>query len=95
MGKNYIEARNTRELCEIMGLPESEAMKIEMRCDLVMAICEVIEKNGWTHAIAAKEAGVGRTVITAIMNGNLENISTDRLIDIAHGLSLRVQLKVA
>lgn len=51
-------------------------------------------KKKYTHAEAAKKADVGRTVITAIMNGDLRRISTDRLIDIAHNLGLTVQLKV-
>ncbi len=46
-------------------------------------IRRVIEKKELTHAQAAKVSGMGRTVITAIMNGNLDKISTDRLIDVA------------
>jgi len=93
--KNYFEAKNTKELCKLLGVPESEAAKIEMRRNLVIAIKKTIEKQGWTHQAAAQESGVGRTVITAILNGNLEKISTDRLIDIAQSLGLKVQLKVA
>ena len=48
-----------------------------------------------THQQAAEKSDVGRTVITAIMNGNLQKITTDRLIDIAQGLGLKVQLKIA
>lgn len=84
MSKEFFEVKNTKKICSILGLPESEAAKIEMRRDLVLAIKRIVEKNKWTHAEAAEEAGVGRTVITAILNGNLEKISTDRLIDIAY-----------
>lgn len=95
MSKNYFEAKNTKELCKILGVPQSEAGKIEIRRNLVIAIKKVIDKNGWTHQETADEVGVGRTVITAIVNGNLEKISTDRLIDIAHNLGLKVEMKVA
>ena len=95
MAKNYVEAKNTRELCKILGLPESEAMRIEARRELVMAISEAVEKNGWTHEYAAEQAGVGRTVITAIVNGNLDRISTDRLMSVAQGLGLDFALEVA
>ncbi len=95
MSKAYFEAKNIKELCKILGVPESEAAKIEMRRELVVAIRRTIEKKGLTHELAAEEAGVGRTVITAIVNGNLEKISTDRLIDVAQNLGLKVQLKVA
>jgi len=93
--KPYLEAKNARELCKILGLPLSEAPKVEMRTQLVIAIKRAIERGNLTHLQAAHKAGVGRTVITAIINGNLGSISTDRLIDVAHRLGLRVQLKVA
>lgn len=93
--KPYVEAKNAKEICKLLGLPMSEAPKIEMRTELVVAIKRAIERGKLTHAQAATKADVGRTVITAILNGNLDGISTDRLIDIAHSLGLRVQLKVA
>jgi predicted XRE-type DNA-binding protein len=93
--KSYFEVQNLKELCELMGLPPSEAARLRIRVDLAKAIRKVIEQNGLTHAIASEKADVGRTVITAIANGNLNNISTDRLIDVAHALGLKIQLKVA
>lgn len=93
--KSYFEAKNLTELCNLMGLPESEAPKLRMRLDLAKAIRRVIEKKEMTHKEASEKTGMGRTVITAIMNGNLDKISTDRLIDIAQSLGLKLQLKVA
>ena len=95
MSKEFFEAKSTKQLCKILGVSESEAAKIEMRRNLVVSIKRTVEKNGWTHAEAAEEAEVGRTVMTAILNGNLEKISTDRLIDIAHRIGLKLMLKVA
>ena len=95
MNANLFEAKNTRELCKLFGVDEKEAAKIEMRRDLVIAIKKVISKNAMTQEEAAEKAGVGRTVITAVVNGNLKKISTDRLIDIAQNLGLAVKLKVA
>ena len=93
--KSYFEAKNLAELCTLMGLPESEAPKLRIRLDLAKAIRRTLEKKDMTHAVASKKTGIGRTVITAIMNGNLDKISTDRLIDIAQALGLKLHLKVA
>ena len=93
--KNFKEAKNIQELCKILGLPASEGPKVRMRVDLAVAIRHLIERKKMTHQQAAKKSNVGRTVITAIMNGNLQRITTDRLIDIAQGLGLKVQLKIA
>lgn len=93
--KSYTEAKSIKELTDVLGLPKSEAAKIAMRTSLVIAIRRIVEKKNWTHAEAAKRAGVGRTVVTAVMNGNTTHVSTDRLIDIAQNLGLTVTLKVA
>lgn len=93
--KNAVVAKNTKELVKVLGLPTAEAAKIEMRTSLVVAIRRLVEKKGWTHAETAKRAGVGRTVITALLNGNTTHVSTDRLIDVAQSLGLTVTLKVA
>ena len=91
----YFVARNPRELCQLLHLPSSEADRMEARRNLLLAIKKRMEKNHWTHEEAAKLCGVGRTVITAVVNGNLEKISTDRLMNLAHKLGLRIRLKVA
>ncbi len=93
--KNYFEAKNTKELCKLLGLPASESTKVEMRRNIVIAIRRTLEAKDLTHAAAAKKAGVGRTVITGIVNGNIEKISTDRLIDVASNLGITLELKVA
>ena len=93
--KNYFEVKNSKELCKLLGLPPSATAKVEIRVELAIAIRKELARQQMTHAEAAKRTGVGRTVITAIMNGNLNSISTDRLIDVAQGLGLKVQLKVA
>ena len=93
--KNYTEVKTMKELGRALKLPKGEAAKIDMRTDLVLAIKKTVERKGLTHAEAAKRAGVGRTVVTAILNGNSTHVSTDRLIDIAQNLGLRVTLQVA
>ena len=93
--KNYTEVKTVKDLVKTLGLPKTEVSKIEMRTNLAIAIKRAIEKRKLTHAGAAQQAGVGRTVITAVMNGNTTHISTVRLIDIAQNLGLTVTLRVA
>jgi len=95
MKKKYVEAKSVQDICEMLHLPKSEAPRISVKVGIAVAIRKKIEKLHLTQVEAAKKTGIGRTVITAIVNGNLARISTDRLIDVAQGLGLRVQLKVA
>lgn len=94
MTTQFFEAKSIDDLCALLGLPASQAPKVAMRRDLVVAIRKSIEMQQLTHAAAAKIAGIGRTVITAIVNGNIDKISTDRLIDVAHAFGLSVSLKI-
>ena len=91
----YVEARTTEDLCRALGLPRTHAPRVHMRVDLVAAIRRQIQRQSWTHGEAARRAGVGRTVITAIVNCNLGSISTDKLLDVAERLGIKVSLKVA
>ena len=95
MNKDFFEIKGIKQLCKQLDIPISEASKIEMRRNLVIAIQKIIQKTNWTHFEAATKAKVGRTVITAVLNGNLDKISTDRLIDIAQRIGLKVHLNVA
>ena len=92
--KQTNEYRSVTALAKALHIPEGEARRIDIRTDLVVAIQKAINKKKLTHAESAKVTGVGRTVITALMNGNSRHVSTDRLIYIADQLGLRVSLKV-
>ena len=95
MSKPFIEIKNVTELCKVLGLSKSQAARAEIRRDLVLAIHGKIKTKKFTHIKAAELAGVGRTVITAIVNGNIGKISTDKLIDVADSLGLDVHIRVA
>lgn len=95
MRKPYIDIKSVSELCKVLGLPKSQAARVEIRRDLVLAIHKKIKTRKLTHEKAGQLAGVGRTVITAIVNGNIGKISTDKLIDVADSLGLDLHIRVA
>lgn len=79
---------------KFFGVPPERTQLRKIRIGLVMAIRKVVEKR-YTHLQAAKKAGVGRTVITAIMSGNLQGMSLDRLTMIALALGIKMELRIA
>ncbi len=95
MSKPYSEIKNVSEICKALGLQKSQAARVEIRRDFVTAIFAKIKAKKLTHEKALELAGVGRTVITAVANGSIGKISTDRLVDIADGLGLDIAIKVA
>jgi len=73
---------------------ETDKARIAVREILVAGIQEVVKQRRITHTAASFETRVGRTVITAVLNGNLNKISTDRLLRIASRLGLRAEAKI-
>jgi predicted XRE-type DNA-binding protein len=92
-----IVAKNASELAEALGLTPSDGLEIEIRSDLNDKIIQVVEKKRLTHAQVAKLAKTSRTRVTAIMNRNTYEISTDLMLRIlaALGVHAKVQFKVA
>ena len=94
-GKKYIEVSNQTDLAKLLGLSSGQEARLRIRNDLVLAIYRLIEEQNLTHAAAAKKAGIGRTIITSIVNGNIAKISTDRLLEVADRLGLTIKFKIA
>lgn len=58
----------------------AEGMEIEFRSDLNDKIIEVVGKKGLTHSEVARLAHTSRTRVTAILNRNTHDISTDLML---------------
>lgn len=87
-----ITARNARELAEALGLTPAEAVEMEVRSTLNDKIIDVVDHLGLTHAQVAKLCGTSRTRITAIVNRNTQDVSTDLLLRILARLGYRSKI---
>jgi predicted XRE-type DNA-binding protein len=87
-----IVARNAKELADILGLSPADGLEIEIRSDLNDKIVEVIEKKGLTHAQVAKLAKTSRTRVTAILNRNTHDVSTDLMLRVLASLGVQAKL---
>lgn len=56
--------------------PDRE-LELAVRSALNTKIIQVVEKRGFTHAQVASLSGTSRTRVTAMMNRNTKDISTD------------------
>jgi len=85
-------ARTAGELAEVLGLDRADGIEIAVRSALNTKIIQVIEKRGLTHAEVAALAGTSRTRITAVINRNTNDISTDLMLRVlgALGVSAKV-----
>lgn len=88
-----VVARNARELANVLGLTPAEGLEIEVRSDLNDKIIETVAKKGLTHAQVAQLSGTSRTRVTAILNRNTHDISTDLLLRVLASLGVEAKLK--
>jgi predicted XRE-type DNA-binding protein len=90
-----IIATTPEELAGTLGLSRAEAEEWEFQHALVKRLKEIVRRKKITHAQIAKGAGTSRTRVTAILNGDLEHVSTDLLIRILGSVGYRVRFSVA
>lgn len=65
-----------------------------MQHALLRHLKDITRKCRITHAEIAKRSGTSRTRVTAILNDDLEHVSTDLLIRILVSLGYRVKVSV-
>jgi len=87
-------ARTSEELAGALGLPASKAEEWRVQHVLVKRLKEVARRQKVTHAEIARRAGTPRTRVTAILNDDIQHVSTDLLIRILASLGYRVKVSV-
>lgn len=90
---NPVVARNSAELAAVLGLTPADGVEIEIRSDLNDKIIEVVKKRGLTHDQVAKLARTSRTRVTAILNRNTQNVSTDLMLRVLAALGVQAKLR--
>ena len=93
MKKNKFVTKNAADLAEVLGLKSADGLEIEIRSDLNDKIIEIVEKKQLTHAQVAKLAKTSRTRVTALMNRNTHEISTDLMLRVLSSLGVRAKLQ--
>src|SRR5277367_3582510 len=89
---NAVVTRSAAGLAKALGLTPAFGSEIELRSDLNSKIAEVVARKGLTHAQVARLAGTSRTRVTAILNGNTKEISTDLLLRVRYALGYTAKI---
>ncbi len=89
-----VVARTPEELAGALGLPGAAAKEWQVQHVLLKRLKEITRKKRITHAEIARRAGTSRTRVTAILNDDLQHVSSDLLIRILASLGYRVRVSV-
>ncbi len=82
------------DLAQALGLSATEAKEWQVQHALLKRLKEIVRQRKFTHAEIAKRSGTSRTRVTAILNDDLEHVSTDLLIRVVVSLGYRVKVSV-
>jgi predicted XRE-type DNA-binding protein len=88
-----IVTHNAAELAEALGLTPGDSIEIEFRSELNDKIIETVKRKGLTHEQVATLAHTSRTRVTAIMNRNTHDISTDLLLRVMGSLGVHAKIQ--
>jgi predicted XRE-type DNA-binding protein len=88
-----IVTRTAEQLAKAFGLKPADGAAIRLRSELNSKIVKVISHKKVTHAQVARLAHTSRTRITAIMNHNTIDISTDLLLRVLFSLGYKATIK--
>jgi len=89
-----IVATTPAELAAALALSPADAKEWQVQHTLLKRLKEIVRKHKLTHAEIAKRSGTSRTRVTAILNDDIEHVSTDLLIRILSSLGYRVKVSV-
>lgn len=87
-----IVTRDAYELAEALGLTSADAVEMQIRHSLNVKIIETVKKKKLTHAQVATLAKTSRTRITAILNHNTKDVSTDLMLRILGVLGVHSEI---
>lgn len=90
-----VVAKTPEALARALGLSGVESQEWQVQHALLKRLRQVVRAESLTHAEVAERGGSSRTRVTAILNGNLDNVSTDLLIRLLSGLGYRVKVSVS
>ena len=88
-----VVARNAKQLAKALGLTPADAVEFEIRSALNDKIIEVVKERSLTHEQVAKLSRSSRTRVTAILNRNTHDISTDLMLRVLGSLGVQAKLQ--
>lgn len=94
MGIKTVKTRTALELAKALGLTPAEGAEMAFRSNLNNQIINIVKKKGLTHAQLAKLAGSSRTRMTALLNRNISDISTDLMLRVLSALGYQTKLRI-
>jgi predicted XRE-type DNA-binding protein len=93
--KSHVTARTGHDLARLLELSAEDSAAMELRVALLKKIITEVDKQDLTHAQAAARTGTSRSRMTSILNGAIQDVSTDLLLRVLAALGIRARISFA
>lgn len=90
-----VKAKSARDVARSLGLSDKDSAAMELRVAVVKKIIAEVAKQEFTHAQAAELTGTSRSRITSILNGVVQDVSTDLLLRVLSALGIKATVSFA
>lgn len=84
--------KSAGDLAKALGLSRADGVEISVRSALNSKIVDEFAHRRLTHAELATIVGTSRTRITAILNRNTQDVSTDLLLRVLDALGVTAKI---
>ena len=89
-----IKAKTVEEIAKALGLSSAEGAELAFRSELNSRIIKIVKRNKITHAQLAKLVGSSRTRMTALLNRNISDVSTDLMLRVLSALGYKAKVHI-
>src|ERR1700747_304108 len=90
-----VTAKTPEALARTLGLHGAESHEWQVQHALLKRLRRIVHEEALPHAEVPRRGGAFRTRVTSILNGNLDNVSSDLLIRLLSALGYRVRVSVS
>ena len=87
-----LTTRTAPQLARALALAAEDAIEFDVRSTLIDKIVDAVLERDLTHAEAARLVKTSRSRLTAILNRNTQDVSTDLLLKIVAKLGYRTRV---
>jgi len=87
-----VVTRSAAELAKALGLTPADGAEITLHSALNSKIVKIVQHKRLTHAQVAGLAGTSHTRVTAILNRNTKDVSTDLLLRVLYALGYTAKI---
>ena len=89
-----IKSTKNNKLFEELGFSPEESVVLELKSDIYVKICKIVEEKGYSRRDLEKIFDVPQSRVSELMTGKLDLISLDKLVNYVIKLGHKVSFDI-